>query len=100
MTYSFLEPAQAELEEAIDYYNERRAGLGDELAIEVEKTIRRILQNPLISPKLSANIRRCRVERFPYGVLYQIRSEGILVVAVMHLRRDPDYWKGRLSTSH
>lgn len=99
MTYSFLEPARAELEEAVDYYNERRVGLGDELATEVEEAIGGILRNPLISPKLSDNIRRYRVGRFPYAILYQVRSEGILIVAVMHVRRDPNYWRSRLSAS-
>lgn len=60
MTLSFLEPAQAELEEAIDYYNERGDGLGNELAAEVEKAIRRILQNPLISPEVRRNPDRRR----------------------------------------
>lgn len=97
MILSFLEPAHAELDEAIDHYNERRAGLGDELAAEAEEAIARILRLPSGSPKLSANIRRCRVGRFPYAILYQVRSEEILIVAFMHLRRDPHYWRSRLA---
>ena len=99
MTYSFLEPAQAELDEAVDYYNERQAGLGDDLATEVEEAIGRILRNPSGSPKISANTRRCRVGRFLYALIYQVRSEGILIVAVMHLRRDPQYWRSRVLSS-
>lgn len=99
MNFSFLEPAQAELDEAVDHYNERRAGLGDELAAEAEEAIRRILQHPSISPKHSANTRRCRVGRFPYAILYQVRPKEILIVAFMHLRRDPQYWRSRLPSS-
>jgi hypothetical protein len=40
-------------------------------------------------------VRHCLVHRFPYGVLYSVESEGIFILAVMHLRRDPDYWRFR-----
>ena len=97
MTLSFLEPAQAEIEEAIDHYNERQPGLGDELSALVDEAIGRILRHPAIAPKLSVNVRRLRISRFPYGILYQVRSDEILIVAFMHLRRDPQYWRNRLS---
>ena len=96
MKLSFLEPAQAEIDEAIDYYNERQTGLGDELSALVDEAIGRILRHPSRAPRLSANVRRLRVGRFPYGILYQVRSEEILIVAFMHLRRDPLYWQSRL----
>ena len=44
---------------------------------------------------LKGEVRRCLVHRFPYGVLYSVEPEGISILAVMHLRRDPDYWKQR-----
>jgi plasmid stabilization system protein ParE len=99
MNLAFLEPAQAELAEAIDTYNDRRAGLGYELADEAEKAIGRILQHPSRSPKHSVNTRRCRVGRFPYAILYQVRPDEVLIVAFMHLRRDPEYWRSRLPSS-
>lgn len=96
MKLSFLEPAQAEIEEAIDYYNERQSGLGDELSVLAAEAIGRILRNPSRAPRLSPNIRRFRIERFPYGILYQVRTDEILIVAFMHLRRDPQYWRSRI----
>jgi hypothetical protein len=45
---------------------------------------------------MEEDVRRCLVNRFPYGVLYSIESTEIFILAVMHLRRDPDYWKKRL----
>ena len=96
MNFSFLEPAQAELDEAVGHYNERRAGLGDELASEAEKTVGKILQYPSISPRISESVRRCRIERFPYAILYQAQADEILIVAFMHLRRDPQYWRNRI----
>ena len=96
MSYRFLLPAREELEEAIEFYNQRRRGLGYEFAEEVESTISRIVALPRAWPVVSPRARRCRTRRFPYGVVYQIREDEILVVAVMHLKRRPLYWKDRL----
>lgn len=96
MNLFFLEPARIELEEAIAYYQEQKEGLEKEFAQEVERTIRRILSHPTTWAKFSKNTRRCRTKRFPYGVLYSIRGNDILIVAVMHMHRKPDYWEHRL----
>jgi hypothetical protein len=97
MRVDFLSPAQAELVEAIDYYNSKKAGLGSEFAEEVQRTIHRISQSPEAWAPLSKRTRRCRTQRFPYGVIYQLRGNSILVVAIMHMHRDPQGWKTRLS---
>ncbi len=96
MKYSFLAPAREEFDEAIDFYNKRRDGLGYEFADEVERAIERILEHPRAWHPLSPRARRCRTRRFPYGVIYQIRENEILIVAIMHLRRRPGYWKDRI----
>jgi plasmid stabilization system protein ParE len=96
MRYRFLAPARDELEEAVEFYNLRREHLGDEFTDEVEHAVARILAHPRAWPEISPRTRRCRTRRFPYGVIYQIRSDEILIVAIMHLRRKPFYWKNRL----
>jgi ParE toxin of type II toxin-antitoxin system, parDE len=96
--YGFLEPAQNEFDEAINFYNQQRQGLGYEFAAEVLNTINRILRYPEAWNKLSKRTRRCRTKRFPFGVIYQIRGDRILIVAVAHLRRKPGYWRDRLRT--
>jgi threonine/homoserine efflux transporter RhtA len=40
-------------------------------------------------------VRRCLVNRFPFGVLYSLETTGVFILAVMHNRRRPDYWKSR-----
>ena len=97
--YDFLEPAQIELEEGVKYFNEQQAGLGYEFAREVADTITRILRYPEAWTQLSKRARRCRTKRFPYGVIYQIRGDKILIVALMHLRRKPLYWRDRVMIS-
>jgi plasmid stabilization system protein ParE len=95
MKVEFLAPAHEELLEAIEYYNEQSEGLGFEFAAETQRTIERIVQYPEAWTPLSKRTRRCRMSRFPYGVVYQIKAQTILIVAVMHLRRPPNSWKGR-----
>jgi len=98
MKVELLATAEAELVEAISYYNGQAEGLGYEFAVEVKQTIRRIVEFPDAWQKLSARTRRCRAKRFPYGVVYQVRDDLILIVAIMHLRRHPHTWESRLKT--
>jgi hypothetical protein len=97
MEIIFLSPAKDELTEAISHYNGQSEGLGYEFAAEVKKTLERIVQYPNAWFKLSNRTHRCRTNRFPYGIIYQIREEKILVVAFMHLSREPETWKSRLN---
>lgn len=96
MRIIFLPPAKSELAEAVAYYNSQSEGLGYEFAAEVKKTLERIVQYPEAWYKLSKRTRRCRTNRFPYGVVYQHRDDALLVVAIMHRSRDPETWKSRL----
>lgn len=89
MTVRFVPQARAEWLEAIAYYNEQRTGLGYEFALEVDRTIERILQFPGAWQRISERTRRALIDRFPYGVLYTIDDDVILVTAVMNLRRRP-----------
>ena len=97
MHVKFLAPARAEFREAIAFYNDHKAGLGFEFAAEVKKTIERIIQYPEAWSLISRRARRCRVNRFPFGIIYQVREDILLIVAVMHLQREPDSWRDRLS---
>ncbi|MCP4138434.1 MAG: type II toxin-antitoxin system RelE/ParE family toxin [bacterium] len=96
MNVEFLTAADVEFDNSIIYYNFQREGLGFEFAEEVEKTIDKILQNPKAWTLLSKRARRCLTDRFPYGIIYQIRPEKILIIAVMHLHREPDLWQSRI----
>ena len=96
MKIVFLPPAKADLTEAISFYNTQSEGLGYDLAVEVKKTLERIIQYPKAWPMLSKRTRRCRTNRFPYGVIYQLRPNTLLVVAIMHLSRNPETLNSRL----
>jgi plasmid stabilization system protein ParE len=96
MRIEFLEVARAEYRATVDYYDGESPGLGGRFANEIARTLARIVAFPDAWQKLSRRTRRCRTERFPSGVVYQKRGDLILVVAVMHLRREPGYWGKRL----
>jgi ParE toxin of type II toxin-antitoxin system, parDE len=96
MRPKFLDAAQAEFDESITYYEEQRDGLGFEFAEEVEEALARIEHYPEAWTKLSSRVRRCLVNRFPYGVLYEVRSERLIVVAIQNLHRKPESWRSRI----
>jgi plasmid stabilization system protein ParE len=97
MTVRLLVPAQAELDEAIAWYAEQAPGLGDAFFIETLKAIQLVEQHPQAWHPLATNIRRCRLRRFPYSVVYTQDGADILVLAIAHQHRKPNYWKTRLN---
>jgi len=96
MKYTFHPDAELELEDAINYYEERQNGLGYDFSFEVYSTIKRIVNNPKAWTILGDDIRRCMTNRFPYGIIYSEQDNEIYILAVMNLRRHPDYWKYRI----
>jgi plasmid stabilization system protein ParE len=95
MTYSFHPDAEVEFNEAIDWYEARESGLGLDFASQVHAAIQRAIAFPLAWQEMGNEIRRALVHRFPYGVLYVPERDRMLIIAVMHLHRQPDYWKNR-----
>lgn len=96
MNVQFLRAAQRDLREAVEYYEARRAGLGATFRDEVLKAVEQIKAFPEACRALSANTRRCRMRRFPYGVIYQADAAEIIIVAIANLRRDPAHWQDRV----
>jgi len=96
MKVSFHPEAKEEFFEAINYYEECQGGLGLEFAKEIYSTIQRIIHFPEAWSKMSENTRRCLVNRFPYGIIYNVCDEEIVILAVMQLNREPGYWKKRI----
>ena len=97
MTYDFHPEARLEYREAAVFHETRRSGLGAAFSLEVEAAIDRILEAPERWRVIEQDVRRCLTHTFPYGILYTVEAESILIVAVMHLRRRPGYWRSRLS---
>jgi plasmid stabilization system protein ParE len=92
-----LAGAEQDMVEAVDYYNRQKPGLGRKFSEEVRKTFDLIAAFPEAWPRFSQGSRRCLVDRFPYGVAYQVDEGSVLIAAVMHLKRDPRRWQEALN---
>lgn len=95
MKIKFLEIAQIELDDAVNYFNYEVPGLGNVFLAEVISVLDRIGDFPEAWHPCSKRTRRCQTRIFSYGIIYQIRENEILVVAVANLHRKPGYWKNR-----
>jgi plasmid stabilization system protein ParE len=95
MIFRFNDEALAELIAAGKYYNQQVPGLGIEFADEVEAGVRNVMAAPHAWRIIEDEVRRYLVRRFPYGLYYTIEGSVIVIWAVKHLHRDPDYWQER-----
>lgn len=95
MSFSFHPEAAEEFDAAVVWYEERSAGLGLDFATEIRQAILRAESMPLAWTQIEGDIRRVLVHRFPYGILYSPDDDHLHIVAVMHLSREPGYWRHR-----
>jgi plasmid stabilization system protein ParE len=84
-----------DIQAAALWYEEQQNGLGMRFLDELDLVFRRIKENPRQFPRVEAEIHRALLHRFPYGVYFLVESEEVTVLAVLHLHRHPDVWKGR-----
>ena len=89
--------AEAELAQAWQWHEDRELGLGDELVRAVKVVIAQASREPECYPQVLEDLRRGPVRKFPYGVIYGVRGNHLVVFAVYHSRRDPEGWHGRAS---
>lgn len=92
---SFNPQARMELREAAAYYGLESAALRERFLLAVEEALEQVLAHPEAAAVVRGDIRRHLLRRFPYGLLYVIRSSEVRILAVMHQRRRPLYWWGR-----
>jgi hypothetical protein len=96
MNFYFHPSADTEFDDAIQYYEASERGLGLELAKEVYSAIQRVSEYPEAWSPMSQNTRRCLVNRFPFGVIFQLKDGMLRIIAVANLHRRPGYWKDRV----
>jgi plasmid stabilization system protein ParE len=92
---SFHPAAEAELRDAAAFYDARAPGLGGAYLDEAQRTLDLIRQFPRIGPQLDDDIRRFAFGRFPFSLIYRLPGDYVRVLAVMHHRQRPGYWKDR-----
>lgn len=86
-----LPSAVADIIAAAEWYDDQRAGLGDEFVTEVDAVIRSLAKNPGIHGVRFADVRCARLKRFkPYGVFFYLWQGEVIVFSVFHASRNPE----------
>ncbi|MCP4112546.1 MAG: type II toxin-antitoxin system RelE/ParE family toxin [Desulfobacteraceae bacterium] len=96
MKVRFLSPANIELDEAVRYYDHQMPGLGFRFFQEIDAAVERMKFMPEAWTRIGKQTRRCLVNGFPYALLYMAEADEIIVTAVAHLHRDPEFYKDRI----
>ena len=96
MTFRFLPPAEAELLEGISYYSAIHSELGSRFEQAIAEAVRNLVAHPERGAPRSKTTRRWLVKGFPFGIIYRASESAVLIVAVAHQRKRPEYWAGRL----
>lgn len=96
----FLDEAVSEAQDAAQWYQDRRRGLGLAFLAALDGAVSSMQRWPRAAPLVEdiseeIEIRRAAVPRFPYYVAYLVTDEAIIVLAVAHNRRRPRYWSDR-----
>ena len=93
--YRLLPPAEEEMIEAALFYEAAAGGLGDDFLDDVQHAIDSVREHPELGSTVGYAFRRVLMRRFPFSIIYATEPAHIVVVAVAHQRRAPEYWKGR-----
>ena len=93
---SFHQLAELELNDATIFFEIKREGLGLRFLSAIEAAVAQIRHYPEASPVIIEDIRQKVLRRFPFSILYSIKSDGIRILAVANQRRRPFYWRGRM----
>lgn len=90
--------AAEDIAEAALWYDEREAGLGLELLLEVRAAIQRAVENPLhyLLLRQHPEVRRVLTRRFPYRIFFIVRNDAVVVFAIVHAARLDRHWRGRI----
>ncbi len=81
--------AVGDIEQARDWYEKRRPGVGVTFITRVDEAIQSIAANPRAYQEIHRDVRRARLRRFPYGLYYRVEVDESVILACLHFRRDP-----------
>src|SRR4051794_15139897 len=94
-TLSLLPRAEVDMIEAALWYEGERVGLGQAFEKEFHRLAIRIQESPAQFPEVESGIRRGLLAQFPYGVFFIVEDDAVVVIAVLHLHRDPETLRAR-----
>jgi toxin ParE1/3/4 len=91
----FHPAARAESRTSLHWYRQRSVRAGEAFLDELDEAIETILRAPERWPIDASGLRRYRLRRFPFLILYNIKPSIVQIIAVAHASRNPGYWKYR-----
>ena len=83
--------ATAEALEIGHWYEECELGLGRRFLGHVQEAVERIGESPTQFPIYLRKHRKARVRGFPHGVFFVDLGTDLIIVAIIHLSRDPRF---------
>ena len=95
MRLTYHRAVQTEVDDACEWYDARKDGLGDEFFQEVERQLETIAANPKAFPLATKERRKAHLKRFPYTIYYRIHSDRVRILSVRHDKRHPSYGSSR-----
>lgn len=97
MKIKYLELARLEFHDSISFYENEQKGLGRKFELDIKFSINRIQNFSTVYLKVQEDVRKCVLHKFPFNILYSIEKDHILIIAIAHHHREPDYWVERVS---
>lgn len=97
ISYRFLTPAEEEMTEAALFYEAASSQLGSDFLDDVQRAIDGLCNYPLAGERLTSDLRRTLLHRFPFTLIYSLEENVIVIIAVAHESRRPGYWKSRVN---
>lgn len=94
-SFALTPDAEADVQNAKAWYEQQRAGRGDEFVVELHERISDICLAPYSFGRVRGKIHAARMRRSQFVVYFRIEPIGIVVIAVQHTRAHPNKWKRR-----
>ena len=96
MAFELDDAAEAEFYDIVDYYKQFDQALSYDFIQEFEDAVQRLIKFPKAGHPYLHQTKRIFLNRFPYGLIYSVEADQIVIFGVMNLKRKPGYWKSRI----
>ncbi len=91
--------AEADLAEAAQWYDSRERSVGREFLRAFRAATAVLRRNPYLYQPVVGEARRVLLRRFPYGVFYEVHQSEVVILACLHMARDPQVWQERITSN-
>jgi len=78
------------------WYADRDPTAADSFRRAIKTAGQVIRRNPAVWPSHKYGTQKYKVRQFPYKIIYLVENNQILILAIAHDSRRPEYWIDRL----